>query len=101
MIVGRCVKARAALIAPITASVPELQNRIRSQPATRSHKSSAKRISASLAIEKAVPLANWLRTADSISGSACPKIIEVKLLLQSKYRFPSTSVIHAPFAWST
>ena len=82
--VGRSVKALAALIAPITASVPELQNLICSQLATRSHRSSASWISDSVAIEKAVPLANCLRTADSISGFACPRIIEVKLLLQSK-----------------
>jgi hypothetical protein len=66
------VRARAALMASITASVPLLQKRIFSTRLTRPTINSASWISSSVGIEKQVPLCMASVTALRISGCACP-----------------------------
>ena len=84
MTLGRPVNARAALSAPITASVPELQNLMSSKLSTRSHSSEASSISMSHASANAVPRAICALTASAMAGLACPMMSDVKLLLQSR-----------------
>jgi hypothetical protein len=74
---GRPVNARAAFTAPITASVPELQKRICSNASTRSHSSSARASSASVAMAKAVPRLSCACTASVMAGWAWPAMIAV------------------------
>ena len=78
---SRPVYARAALMAIITASVPELPKRIRSRPGTRSTRSSASATSSGVDAANAVPRASCRLTASTSGGKAWPWISAVKLLI--------------------
>ena len=71
------MKARAPLIAIITASLPELVNRTRSAEGSRSHRSAARSISSGVGIGKDAPRASRLVAASTIVGWAWPWISDV------------------------
>ena len=74
---GRPVNARAARIANIVASVPELVKRTRSIEGTRRISSSASSTSVSVGAAKADPRRTWASTAATTAGWAWPRISDV------------------------
>ena len=72
-ILGRPVNALASRRANITASVPELANRMRSIEGTRSAIAWASAISCRVGAAKALPLATCACTAAATPGWQCPR----------------------------
>ena len=98
MILSRFVNPRAARMALITASVPELTIRIISIDGMLSQMSFAISTSIFVAAPKLNPLAQASITASNTSGWLCPKIIGPQEPIKSMYSFPSSSHILAPDA---
>jgi hypothetical protein len=94
------VKARAALIALSTASLPLLEKRIVSNAGERAQICSARSTSISVGRPKLMPRAAAAATAATIFGLACPWIAEKKLLVKSTITLPSTSTMRDPSPWA-
>ena len=76
-IFGRPVKARAPLIATITASLPELVKRTRSAEGTRSQRSAARSTSSGVGSGNEAPSASRRVAASTMAGWAWPWISAV------------------------